>query len=132
MSNIPHTVHMSLFGYFGKAGGNEKLPDPQGSLARDLLLSVMSSTSIDVHMTPMHHRLSAEPFFVIPTHVHMICSLEVLTLESHFKSGKCQGLHLLTMQYLVATTRNSYNIPTNDAGTSIYSENYAQHRPLKW
>ena len=119
MSNIPHTVHMSLFGHFGKASANEKLLDPQGSLVRDLLLSVMPSTIIDVHMTPMHHRLSPEPLFVIPTHAHMICSLEVLTLESHFKSGKGQVLHLLTMQYLVATTRNSYNIPTNDAGTSI-------------
>ena len=81
MSNIPHTVHMSLFGYFGEAGGNEKLPDPQGSLARDLLLSVMSSTIIDVHMTPMHLHLSAEPSFVIPTHVHMICSLEVFNIR---------------------------------------------------
>ena len=88
MSKIPHTVRTSLFGYFGKASANETLPDPQGSLARDLLLSVMSSTIIDVHMTPMHHRLSAEPSFVIPTHVHKICSFEVLTMESHFKSGK--------------------------------------------
>ena len=81
MSNIPHTVRTSLFGYFGKASAKEKLLDPQGSLAWDLLLSVMSSTIIDVHMTPMHHRLSAEPLFVIPTHVHMICSLEVFSTE---------------------------------------------------
>ena len=80
MSNNPHTVHMSIFGYFGKASANEKLPNHQGSLARDLLLSVMSSTIIDVHMTPMHHRLSVEPSFVIPTHVHMICSFEVFNI----------------------------------------------------
>ena len=80
MSNIPHTVHTSLFGYFGKASANEKLSDPQGSLARDLLLSVMSSAIIDVHMTPMHHHLSAEPSFVIPTHVHMICSFEIFNI----------------------------------------------------
>ena len=80
MSNIPHTVPTSLFGYFGKASADEKLPDPQGSLARDLLLSVMPSTIIDVHMTPKHHHLSTEPSFVIPTHVHLICSLEVFNI----------------------------------------------------
>ena len=93
MSNIPHTVPTSLFGYFGKVSGNEKLTDPQGSLARDLLLSVMSSAIIDVHMTPMHHHLSAEPSFLIPTHVHMICSLEVfntgITLQVKQKVKGC-------------------------------------------
>ena len=103
MSNIPHTVRTSLFGYFGKASVNEKLPDPQGSLARDC--TVQETATI---------------FKIFPKILgRAICE-------------NCAPQKFGAIQYLVATTRNSYNIPTNDAGTSIYSENYAQHRPLKW
>ena len=40
-------MNSSLFDYFGKVCTDEKLPDPQGELTRDFLLSAISYTNTE-------------------------------------------------------------------------------------
>ena len=64
---------MSLFYYSGKARAGEKLPDPQGSLTKDLIHA--------------YHCLSTDPLLVLCVFIQFAPS-KSSTLESLFKRGK--------------------------------------------
>ena len=103
--------------------------------------------------TPDTHTPSPQcwTFAYSPTHMFTWFGLwKSSRLEFHFNLGKRSSATLLDLQKgfykmfgkangqkfaphrSVVTTRNSCNIPTNDANTSIQFENYDQHCPLKW